>query len=337
MEQTRTETLVIGAGMAGLSCAKLLADAGHQVLVVDKARGSGGRMASKRLTLGDGHQVVFDLGCSGVAAQTRTFLQQMQRWQEAGLLEQWRKVGGIVEYVGKPRNSMLTRFMADQLSTRFSVRIQKLIWQDERWLAFAEEDASLVPVIEAQHLVLATPAEQAAALLPEGHAFKSQVAAVTTLPQWVVVLVSPDLTLSAEQQAALLKSSLIRSAVCDSQKPGRTRLAGMKVWQVQLSSEWSEPHCDDKINEVYQAVLTELERVTGKSCEVSDYYVHRWLYASGHRNPIHNAECLWDVTTRLGLCGDYFHHPELAEDPVRRYGVESAFLSGRALAAGMRD
>jgi renalase len=38
---------VIGAGMAGIACARTLAQAGHQVTVFEKSRGPGGRMATR--------------------------------------------------------------------------------------------------------------------------------------------------------------------------------------------------------------------------------------------------------------------------------------------------
>ncbi len=43
------DVAVVGAGMAGLSAARALAEAGRQVVVVDKGRGFGGRMATRRL------------------------------------------------------------------------------------------------------------------------------------------------------------------------------------------------------------------------------------------------------------------------------------------------
>lgn len=43
---------VVGAGIAGLACAKRLTELGVLVEVFDKARGPGGRMTSKRTTHG---------------------------------------------------------------------------------------------------------------------------------------------------------------------------------------------------------------------------------------------------------------------------------------------
>lgn len=44
-----TDVAIIGAGMAGLVCAQQLTQAGYSVLVVEKSRGLGGRVATRRL------------------------------------------------------------------------------------------------------------------------------------------------------------------------------------------------------------------------------------------------------------------------------------------------
>ncbi|NDJ24459.1 FAD-dependent oxidoreductase [Nostoc sp. B(2019)] len=44
-----TDIAVIGAGIAGLACAQQLSQAGYSVLVVEKSRGLGGRVATRRL------------------------------------------------------------------------------------------------------------------------------------------------------------------------------------------------------------------------------------------------------------------------------------------------
>lgn len=44
---------IIGSGIAGLAAARTLAEAGRAVQLFDKSRGSGGRLASKRSSIGD--------------------------------------------------------------------------------------------------------------------------------------------------------------------------------------------------------------------------------------------------------------------------------------------
>jgi predicted NAD/FAD-dependent oxidoreductase len=75
VEDARTATAdsgfdvaIVGAGIAGLVAAEELAAAGHRVVVLDKGRGIGGRMATRRL--GD---AVFDHGAQFFTVRGRAF------------------------------------------------------------------------------------------------------------------------------------------------------------------------------------------------------------------------------------------------------------------------
>jgi renalase len=57
-----TDVLIVGAGIAGLAAATDLHAAGRTVLVVDKGRGVGGRLASRRIGA-----ATFDHGAQGVS------------------------------------------------------------------------------------------------------------------------------------------------------------------------------------------------------------------------------------------------------------------------------
>jgi predicted NAD/FAD-dependent oxidoreductase len=48
-EPRECDVAIIGAGIAGLCAALTLTQAGLKVVIVDKARGVGGRMATRRL------------------------------------------------------------------------------------------------------------------------------------------------------------------------------------------------------------------------------------------------------------------------------------------------
>ena len=93
---------IIGTGIAGLSAARALRDAGHVVQLFDKSRGSGGRMSSKRSDAG-----ALDMGAQYFTARDRRF----ERHDHAlflGFGEDFVAMNGIQRLVG--RDHMLAVF-----------------------------------------------------------------------------------------------------------------------------------------------------------------------------------------------------------------------------------
>ncbi len=73
--------VVVGAGIAGLVAARRLADAGADVVVVDKGRSVGGRLATRRI--GD---ATLDHGAQFFTVRTPAFQRQVDDWVERGLV-----------------------------------------------------------------------------------------------------------------------------------------------------------------------------------------------------------------------------------------------------------
>jgi len=76
--------VIVGAGMAGLTTASLRQRAGHEVVVLDKSRAVGGRMASKRID-----HARFDIGAQHFSARTSRFQQQVAAWIGSGIAHVW--------------------------------------------------------------------------------------------------------------------------------------------------------------------------------------------------------------------------------------------------------
>ncbi|MFN2334253.1 MAG: FAD-dependent oxidoreductase, partial [Wenzhouxiangellaceae bacterium] len=79
------DTVVIGAGWAGLSAATVLDAAGHNVVVIEKARGPGGRSATRRTS-----HARFDLGAQYFTVRNAAFGRQVQQWRDLGLVQPWK-------------------------------------------------------------------------------------------------------------------------------------------------------------------------------------------------------------------------------------------------------
>ena len=75
------DVLIIGAGICGLLAATSLQNAGRTVQLVDKGRGVGGRMGTRRFAGGRA-----DHGAQLIYGQHQALQPLLQGWQEAGLI-----------------------------------------------------------------------------------------------------------------------------------------------------------------------------------------------------------------------------------------------------------
>jgi renalase len=125
---------VIGAGVAGLACARRLADAGLAVTVFDKGRAVGGRLATRREEL-----AAWDHGAQYFTVRDPGFERLVEQARTAGQVERWRPrwPGGEQEerdlWVGVPGISALPRWMARELKVVPGVRILRLSRQSSTW------------------------------------------------------------------------------------------------------------------------------------------------------------------------------------------------------------
>ena len=88
----RVAVVVVGAGIAGIACARELAGAGVAVRVLERARVVGGRMASRRL-----HGRPVDLGAAYFTVADPEFAQVVDGWQAAGLARPWTDTLAVLE------------------------------------------------------------------------------------------------------------------------------------------------------------------------------------------------------------------------------------------------
>ena len=304
------EIAIIGAGMAGLSCAKRLREGGHELTLFDKGRGPGGRMSTRRMEV-DGETVRFDHGAQYFTARDPDFKEQVSAWHAAGIVAPW-KAGGDDAWVGTPGMNAPIRAMAEDLGVRFSHRVESIAKHDGTWRLEGEgiEPASYDAAI------IAVPAEQAAPLLARQRADWGELASATVSdPCWTLMLAFDQRV--AHQADAIREAGPIGWAARDSAKPERE--TGER-WVVQADPRWSADHLEDSAEEVSTLLLQQFASAIGQDLPaIAASSAHRWRFAKSGRA---GAEKLWDADLRLGACGDWLIAPR----------VEAAFMSGRALA-----
>ena len=79
---TSRHIAIVGAGMAGIACARTLVQAGHRVTVFDKSQGLGGRMSTRNSAFG-----TFDHGAQYFTVRDARFELALQT--TAGLCRPW--------------------------------------------------------------------------------------------------------------------------------------------------------------------------------------------------------------------------------------------------------
>jgi hypothetical protein len=158
------DVLVIGAGMAGLTAAARLQRAGCRVLVLDKGRGVGGRLASRRIG-----GAAFDHGAQFITARTGRFAALVEDCRRAGAVEEWHfGVGdtsdGHVRWRGHPAMTSVAKHLARGIDVVLETRVMALRTSRRQWSAETETGA----VFCAGAAVLTPPVPQSLAILKAG-------------------------------------------------------------------------------------------------------------------------------------------------------------------------
>lgn len=315
---------VIGAGIAGLSCATALRHTGCHVSLFDKSRGPGGRMSTRQ---GDGWQC--DHGAQYFTARDPDFRAEVARWEQAGAAAQWRpemvrfdvdgarkRCGAADRFVGTPRMTAPATFLASTLDLRTDAAISALRREHAGWRLQLEGGELLARRFDA--VVLAVPAPQAAALLRDVAPLQAALAAGARMQGcWAMMLQYPA-PLALGFDAAFVNRGGLRWVARDSAKPGRG--GSGESWLLHASAEWSEAHIECDAASVAALLLPEFAQLGGPAPE--RWSAHRWRYASTVNVQAENDVCSWDREQALGLCGDWLNGGT----------VEAAWLSGRALA-----
>ena len=320
---------VIGAGLAGLSCAQALLQAGHAVHVFDKARGPSGRMSTRRAEDDNGPWQC-DHGAQYFTARDPAFRAEVARWQQAGVAALWdarlasfdgnawsTPATPLERFVGTPRMTSpaawLVQHLGEPALAQWQTTVQRLDHTEGGWAITSAEHGLHSPRYSA--VLLAVPAPQAVPLLaPVSPAGAAIAASARMRGSWAVMLryASP---VALPWEGAFINTGPLRWVARDSSKPGRT---GQETWLLHASPEWSEAHIEDSAEAVTTALLTAFAALGGPAPLAAT--AHRWRYAD--TEPALTQGSWWDAQMRLGLCGDWLHGGK----------VEGAWLSGRALA-----
>ena len=264
-----TQVVIIGAGIAGLVCARRLADAGIAPIVLDKGRGVGGRMATRRVVVA-GTQLQFDHGAQYATVRDSVFRELLSKVADACAI--WKDGANTPHFVGVPAMSSIPRAIAAGLDVHYGVEVTALKSAGSGWVVEAGADS-----YTAAQVVMAVPAPQAAVLLGYGDPLVERLQ---------TVVMEPCLTLMAAFSPTAPRPFISRMdetlplawIAQDSSKPGRA--TALTTWVAQASPAWSAMHIEADRPAIALRMLPLLCAAIGASPDsVRHSAAHRWRFA----------------------------------------------------------
>ena len=327
---------VVGAGIAGLACARRLQRAGAEVIVFEASPRVGGRLYTR---LGAGGPT--DLGAQYFTIDHPAFARAMAPLQTAGLIEPWRgrimalwrghgvdKSAGTTRWVGVPGMQSLAEQLARGLNIRYSSPVEALELRGMRW-QLRSPDPALIPDAGFDSVALAVPAPRALALIEARSPMADRLALGAWEPVWAASLALPRRIDPGFDAAFVNDDPLITWIARDSSKPARPKCEAVaERWVVHASSRWSRAYETMPPAEVVHWLSHAFAARIGRA--IRPRFAEAWCWSAARPGATLPERCLWDEVVGLGVAGDAF----CGEDGGGAR-IESAYLSGLALAESM--
>jgi predicted NAD/FAD-dependent oxidoreductase len=305
--------LIIGAGISGLLIARRLQEEGREVLVLEKGRGFGGRMATRRAG-----EARYDHGAQYFTVRDERFQRWVDRMVEAKVVREWFRnfpedngSNGHPRYVGVEGISDIGKFLAEGLDVRRATKAAEVRRIGAQWHVRAEDGT----VFMAERLVVTSPVPQTLELLDgSGVEFSTEIEErlrAVCYEKGLAVMAQLDGAsgLSAFGGVRVTEGPL--TWLADNQMKG---ISGVPAVTLHSDGIFAEHHWDSP-DEVRGPLLIAAARPYLKA-EVVSFQCHRWGFTKPTRT--FGAPFLYDRGNQLLLAGDSFGGPR----------VEGAALSG---------
>ena len=346
---------IIGAGIAGLSCAKTLEQAGYHVEIFDKGRNLSGRMATRRNNLSE-----FDHGAQYFTVENPDFRQEVDRWIGADVAKLWSpkiavldnlkekeipakanqfsswvntgigklkslktsifstsNTGTSVErFVGVPKMTTPATFISRGLSVKKETTIDSIFIRPQSYPRWSLKSRE-IGLIEGNFniIIAAMPAPQAAELFKEISPKLTEISQSVKMTGSWAVMLNFEEKVNLNFDSAFINGGPLRWITRNNSKPER---GVTEAWVLHATSEWSESHLDISREEATELLINEFVALGGSLPKQSQ--AHLWRYAEAAQ-PLHTTFA-WDAENNLGICSDWLNSGR----------VEGAWLSGKRLA-----
>lgn len=312
---------VIGAGLAGLACARVLRQAGCFVDVFERDRIVGGRIATARVGM-----ATFDHGAQYLTARTSKFRDYMSELEGLGYAARWTPRmknggggGGLSPwYVGTPGMSMVLRPLAESVRIHTNRTVHTLETEAKGVRIWFDDESHEGPYAA---VAVAVPAPAARLILGRMQDLSDMIGRVRMSPCWALLARFDEVELP-EQDVFSDMSEVIRWIARNNTKPRRTVRGETIV--VHASPAWSREVEDADPDDVAEELWGEVCHTLGlPPVRPKSMSAHLWQH--GLVEASLGETCVFSSQWRVGLAGDWC---------LGRLG-EHAFESGSRLGQHM--
>ncbi|MDX2254447.1 MAG: FAD-dependent oxidoreductase [Pseudanabaenaceae cyanobacterium bins.39] len=327
------DVIVIGAGLAGLTCAQQLKQSGLDVTIVEKSAGVGGRMATRRL---QGTWV--DHGAQLISIKSDDFDRFIRKLQEKGIVREWTRnvyqlsTSGLLPPDDDKRHqryccplgmTAIAKYLASDLNIINNARITGVSHRDDVWQLTSDRQEILTTKV----IISTIPAPQ---FLP---LFEDVLTAAPSFLQAVrSVKFAPSVTIMAGYNASMhvpvewqaircVKDPILDWISYDSSKHPDNSL--QPVFVLQSTAEFAKQSMEEPDLEIAgKPLLNQAGKLLAKWLASPEWWqVHRWRYALAEESL--GVSCLsTKVPLPLVCAGDW----------CAGKNIEAAFHSGLAAA-----
>jgi renalase len=324
------DVLIVGAGIAGLMAANLLKENGFHVLVVDKGRGVGGRMATRRIGKGRA-----DHGAQFFTVRDPVFGAHVEKWLASNVIHRWSSgwsdgtaasyaKDGFPRYVGSQGMTAVPKFLAESVTVQLQTRLIKVTAVDNEWQAVAENGT----VYKSQALLMTPPVPQTLDVLDYGGVTLSSenrdaLERITYAP-CIAGLFLIDGGVRLPHPGALQRSDAQIPWIADNQRKGISPDCTLITLHSNPELSWTLWNVG--YNEKVATLKKGLRPFLKKNSTILEAQAHRWRFS--RPTTLHPERTLIaDNLPPLAFAGDAFHEPR----------VEGAALSGLAAATALAN
>ncbi len=292
---------VIGAGLAGLACARVLRRAGCYVEVFEQDRIIGGRMATTRLGL-----TPFDHGAQYITARSPAFIGYMNELVSASYAVRWTPKDDKGEaisqmhpwFIGTPGMSSLVRPLAEGVRLHTDRRVHTIHRGEKGWSIWFDDETS----VQGFHAVaIATPAAEARLLVGRIPDLAEPINRVRISPCWAVLVRLDDRILPTRDVYSDM-SEVVRWVARNNAKPGRPSRGDHIV--IHASPSWSreteDAEPEDIATELWNEVANALSLPPTRPAQLSAH-----LWRQGLVDQSLGETFLFSHQHMVGVAGDW--------------------------------